>query len=132
MKLLITTQVRENYGAHDWDGVGECPSYWKSKGGNDYVLRNFKGSDSQARYAVEELRDQFESNNDYFHEYVLGWQIVEDDFLTEFEHDQLECDGEIRWPAKEIHYSVFDEDLLTRYPDAIAQVEVLKKDFLGL
>jgi hypothetical protein len=65
-------------------------------------------------------------------EYVLGWQIVEDDFLTEFEHDQMECDGEIRWPAKEIHYSVFEEDLLTRYPDAIAQVEVLKKDFLGL
>jgi hypothetical protein len=48
MKLLITTQVRENYGAHDWDGVGECPQYWKSKGGNDYVLRDFKGSDGQA------------------------------------------------------------------------------------
>ena len=69
MKLLITTQVRENYGAHDWDGVGECPQYWKSKGGNEYVLRDFKGSDGQAEYAVEELRDQFESNNDYFHEY---------------------------------------------------------------
>jgi hypothetical protein len=82
MKLLITTQVRENYGAHDWDGVGECPQYWKSKGGNEYVLRDF-------------------------HEYALSWQIVEDDFLTEFEHDQMECDGEIRWPAKEIHYSVF-------------------------
>ena len=107
MKLLITTQVRENYGAHDWDGVGECPQYWKAKGGNDYVLRDFKGSDRQARYAVEELRDQFESDNDYFHEYVLSWQIVEDDFLTEFEHDQMECDGEIRWPAKEIHYSIF-------------------------
>ena len=132
MKLLITTQVRENYGAHDWDGVGECPQYWKAKGGNDYVLRDFKGSDRQARYAVEELRDQFESNNDYFHEYVLSWEIVEDDFLTEFEQSQLEYDGEIRYPAKEIHYSVFDQDLLTRYPDAIAQVEVLKKDFLGL
>ena len=107
MKLLITTQVRENYGAHDWDGVGECPSYWKSKGGNEYVLRDFKGSDGQAEYAVNELRDQFESDNDYFQEYVLGWQIVEDDFLTEFEHDQLECDGEIRWPAKEIRYSIF-------------------------
>jgi hypothetical protein len=57
--------------------------------------------------AVNELRDQFESDNDYFQEYVLGWQIVADDFLTEFEHDQLECDGEIRWPAKEIRYSIF-------------------------
>ena len=107
MKLLITTQVRENYGAHDWDGVGECPQYWKSKGGNEYVLRDFNGSDGQAEYAVNELRDQFESNNDYFHEYALSWEIVADDFLTEFEHDQLECDGEIRWPAKEIRYSIF-------------------------
>ena len=39
-KLLITTQVYENYGAHDWDGVGECPQYWKAKGGNDYVVKN--------------------------------------------------------------------------------------------
>ena len=38
-KLLITTQVYENYGAHDWDGVGECPSYWKAKGGSDYVVK---------------------------------------------------------------------------------------------
>ena len=30
-KLLITTQVYENYGSHDWDGEGECPQYWKAK-----------------------------------------------------------------------------------------------------
>jgi len=29
MKLVITTQVYENYGVHDWDGRGECPQYWK-------------------------------------------------------------------------------------------------------
>jgi len=40
LKLLITTQVYENYGAHDWDGVGECPQYWKAKGGSDYVVKN--------------------------------------------------------------------------------------------
>ena len=40
MKLLITTQVYENYGAHDWDGKGLCPQYWKAKGGSDYVVRN--------------------------------------------------------------------------------------------
>ena len=36
MKLMITTQIQENYGAHDWDGTGACPQYWKFKGGNDY------------------------------------------------------------------------------------------------
>ena len=39
-KLLITTQVYENYGAHDWDGEGQCPQYWKAKGGSDYVVLN--------------------------------------------------------------------------------------------
>lgn len=33
MQLLITTQIQENYGAHDWDGEGACPQYWKFKGG---------------------------------------------------------------------------------------------------
>ena len=28
-------QVHENYGAHDWDGQGECPNYWKAKGGSE-------------------------------------------------------------------------------------------------
>ena len=38
MKLVIQTQFKENYGAHDWDGVGECPQYWKFKGGDTFVL----------------------------------------------------------------------------------------------
>ena len=37
MKLVIYTQFRENYGAHDWDGEGECPQRWKYKGGDTYV-----------------------------------------------------------------------------------------------
>jgi hypothetical protein len=38
MKVLITTQYMENYGAHDWDGTGECPQYWKAKGGEEFFL----------------------------------------------------------------------------------------------
>ena len=34
----VTTQYRENYGAHNWDETGECPQYWKNKGGETYVL----------------------------------------------------------------------------------------------
>ena len=53
-KLLITTQVYENYGAHDWDGVGECPSYWKAKGGSDYVVKkiNVNKKDLHANSAL--------------------------------------------------------------------------------
>ena len=40
MKLHIQTQYMENYGAHDWDGEGECPQYWKFKGGSSYKITN--------------------------------------------------------------------------------------------
>ena len=36
--LVALTQFRENYGAHDWDGEGSCPDYWKNKGGNEFVV----------------------------------------------------------------------------------------------
>lgn len=30
--INIDFYYRENYGAHDWDGEGECPQHWKNKG----------------------------------------------------------------------------------------------------
>ena len=38
MMIVIRTQYHENYGAHDWDGEGECPQYWKAKGGSEYKI----------------------------------------------------------------------------------------------
>ena len=100
-KLLITTQVYENYGAHDWDGVGECPQYWKAKGGCDYVVKNFKDF-SAVSETVMALRGQIEQSNDGFRETIIGWEIVANNYLTEFEKDQLEYEGKIRYPAKEL------------------------------
>ena len=39
MYIVFQTQHRENYGAHDWDGKGECPQYWKFKGGDTYIAK---------------------------------------------------------------------------------------------
>ena len=100
-KLLITTQVHENYGAHDWDGVGECPQYWKAKGGNDYVIRNFTDFGNVTE-TVMALRSQVESDNEYFREYIINWEIVADDYLTEFERDQLDYEGKITYSPKEL------------------------------
>ena len=102
MKLHITTQVYENYGAHDWDGKGECPQYWKAKGGSDYVIKNFKGGDEEAVKAIFCLRPQIESDDQYYRENIIGWDIVGNDFLTEFEQSQLDYEGQIRFPAKEL------------------------------
>ena len=32
VQVAITGDYMENYGAHDWDGQGECPQHWKCKG----------------------------------------------------------------------------------------------------
>ena len=100
MKLLITTQVYENYGAHDWDGVGACPSYWKAKGGSDYVVKNINVN--QVTETVMGVRGQIEEDNDHFRETIIDFRLVKDDYLTEFEQSQLDYEGSIRFPAKEL------------------------------
>lgn len=100
MKLLITTQVYENYGAHDWDGEGECPQYWKAKGGCDYVVRNI--DINRAAEIAAAATAEVNVKSEYFEEYVIGWEVVADDYLTEFERDQLEYEGVIRFPAKQL------------------------------
>ncbi len=101
MKLLITTQNLENYGAHDSDGVGECPQYWKAKGGSDYVVKNFTNFNNTTE-VVMALRGQIEEDSEYFRSSIIDWEVVADDFLTEFEQDQLNYEGKIRFAAKEL------------------------------
>ena len=88
MKLLITTQVYENYGYR-----------WKPKGGSDYVVKGFKGD---ATAAVMALRSQIEQDNEAYRETVIDFRLVADDYLTEFEQSQLDYEGSIRYPAKEL------------------------------
>ena len=103
MKLMITTQIQENYGAHDWDGVGACPQYWKFKGGNDYSYKlGALYLNSVITELVEAFRDQIECDNEGFREHIIGWSVEADDYLTEFEQSQLEHDGRIVFPTKEL------------------------------
>ena len=101
MKLLISTQNYENYGAHDWDGVGECPQYWKAKGGSDYVIKNFTAFNEVAE-TIMAVRGQIEEDSEYFRSSIITWEVVADDFLTEFEQDQLNYEGKIQFFAKEL------------------------------
>ena len=98
-KLLISTQVYENYGAHDWEGEGPCPQYWKAKGGSDYVVKKFKGD---ATTAVMCLRSKIECDNDHFREHIVDWRIVPDNYLTEFEQSQLDYEGKVTYSPKEL------------------------------
>jgi hypothetical protein len=101
MQLLITTQYQENYGAHDWDGEGSCPQYWKFKGGQDYKydLGPYGRSEEALTELVMALRGQIEEDNDYCRNHIIGWEVVSDDYLTDFEKSQLEYEGSITYPA---------------------------------
>jgi hypothetical protein len=103
MKLHIITQYMENYGAHDWDGKGECPQYWKMKGGEDYFILNVD-TDAEADAAIAQVRGDIEWDDIGSRQYIIGYGLVADNFMTEFEVSQLEYDGKIAYPAKVLEF----------------------------
>ena len=85
MKLVIHTQYRENYGAHDWDGQGECPHYWKFKGGETYVMEIL---DPNVRPTnIDEIAELITYKDEGSEEYVLDWSFVdpEEKFCDDWE-----------------------------------------------
>ncbi len=90
MKLVILTQFKENYGAHDWDGKGECPQYWKFKGGETYIL-DVSLQEAQDRAFYEDVAKCIEHRSDYAEEYILAETLVDDvdfkesDFIEEWD-----------------------------------------------
>jgi len=100
--LVIRTQFMENYGAHDWDGTGECPQYWKMKGGSEYKITNVPlNIDYQEVVSMANV----EKDNEYCREYILDWSMEADDYLSWFEKSQLEYDGVIACKEPTIEYS---------------------------
>jgi hypothetical protein len=102
MMLVIRTQFMENYGAHDWDGTGECPQYWKMKGGSEYKITDVPlNIDYQEVVSMANV----EKDNEYCREYILDWSMEADDYLSWFEKSQLEYDGVIACKEPTIEYS---------------------------
>ena len=100
--LVIRTQFMENYGAHDWDGSGQCPQYWKMKGGSEYKITDVPlNIDYQEVVSMANV----ERDDDYCREYILDWSMESDDYLSWFEKSQLEYDGEITCKEPTIEYS---------------------------
>ena len=101
-KLLITTQVYENYAWREDGSLGTgADAYWKAKGGSDYVVRGVDECD-MVDIIVDRVRGQIEQNNDAVMERIINFRVVADNYLTEFEQDQLEYEGKIRFPAQEL------------------------------
>ena len=102
MMLVIRTQDRENYAAHQgFDGT----YYWKNKGGSEYKVTNIPSvSDEGLTAIVMSLRPQIEQDNEYYQTFIIDWSIEADDYLSWFEKSQLEYDGEITCKEPIINY----------------------------
>ena len=124
MKLVILTQHKENYGAHDWDGKSPCPQYWKFKGGDTYVVENIT-PEQEARImrdGIPTISSLIEHSDNYAEEYILNYEIVEDDVpeCDEWETAiQLMFDHESReWVAERVtvndEYGCMSKDVLEK------------------
>ena len=101
MKAIFFTQVYENYAVREDGSIGTgAEAYFKAKGGDEYVVLNV--DKTQMSRILAEVRAKVEVSNDYFRETVVDFQLVEDDYLTEYEKSQLEYDGRIVYSPKEL------------------------------
>lgn len=97
MMLVIDTQYKENYGS------AEQP-YWKFKGGSSYKLVGVpEGIDLDE--VVEMVRSEVEYSNPMSEEYILGYRLESDDWMSDFEKSQLEYEGAIMYHEPTLDYN---------------------------
>lgn len=117
MKLVIDTQHTENYGAHDWDGQGECPQHWKNKGGAVYVVEGITMDqrDLILRKGIPNLTDLIESSDEYSTESIVGHMIV--DNLSEpwcdYDHPWFLKYTDSKWTATRYRQSTIETYTMT-------------------
>jgi hypothetical protein len=100
MKATIDTQYSENYGAHAWDGEGECPQYWKQKGGTTYVVTDIPvgAIGSQTLDQITQAADAhfgIRKCTDYSYEFIMTTAFEEDNFIPYDEQLQMEFSGKV-------------------------------------
>jgi len=129
MIVVIDTQFMENYGAHDWDGHGECPQYWKMKGGSSYKVLNVP-ADADLQSVVDLVAPEFVHDDIGSREYIIGYSMENDDFLSWFEKSQLEYDGKITCPEPSFEYDELSTLAMIRLKEDEMRVEELAAEGL--
>jgi len=85
--VVVSTQFRENYGAHDWDGTGYCPQAWKPKGGDTYFINASADDIANTQWWVDVERS-IEHSSAYSEEYIISESVV--DLIDFREEDHIE------------------------------------------
>lgn len=129
MRIVIQTQHRENYAAHDEGYMhGISRPHWKCKGGSTY----FVGCDvdeAQSREFWARIENAIEEKNEFFEEFIISTELFDDcDFIASEHCEEWETpwwvaelnpgvihfnrtvvNGEFGWMRKEIakHYEAY-------------------------
>jgi len=99
IRIIFATQYLENYGAHSWDGEGECPQYWKPKGGSTYIVSCTPEQLADAEW-YDAVENGIAKRNDYEQEYIIDVKVVD-------EVDFVESDYVDFWEAPiNVHVSI--------------------------
>ena len=109
LNLIIQTQYKENYAAHNEDYVhGVSESYWKFKGGSTYLVTDIDFINTEyLEGLVEETAFIHSYENPASMEYVLDWELIDEenlsDHIEEWESPYiLEKNDKGQWTSKKV------------------------------
>lgn len=103
--IIVSTQITENYGAHAWDGKGQCPQYWKAKGGEEYRhpisldLSEFQDG-LKIQSFLKRLSSAVTRDDQFYREHVIDWNFLPVGQLTDGENRQVEFYGYVKYPVE--------------------------------
>ena len=85
--------------------LGTGPNaYWKAKGGSSYKVLGVP-TNVDMDEVLNMVRGEIEKKTDAYQEIIIGHGLEADDWMSEFEQDQLKYEGEITFPEPFIVYS---------------------------
>jgi hypothetical protein len=79
-------------------------AYWKAKGGSSYKVLGVP-TNVDMDEVLNMVRSEIEKKTDAYQEIIIGHGLEADDWMSEFEQDQLKYEGEITFPEPFIVYS---------------------------
>ena len=125
LNLIIQTQYKENYAAHDEGYVhGVSEPYWKFKGGSSYLITDIDFLNTEyLQGLVDETAFLHTQKNEMAEEYVLDWELIDEkDVYNHIEKWEspyiLEKNAEGNWTSKKVtengDYGYMRKEILSR------------------
>jgi hypothetical protein len=99
------------------------------KGGSSYKVRNVP-ADADIKSVVDLVAPEFVHDDIGSREYIIGYSMESDDFLSWFEKSQLDYDGKITAPEPSFEYDELSTLAMIRLKEDEMRVEELAAEGL--